>query len=340
MTDVIARLPIVILNIHSRCNCRCAMCDIWKTAECRELPLSFVEHHIEAFVKLGVRRIVLSGGEPLMHSALFRMCELARSRGIRATVLTSGLLISRYASEIVRHVDDLIVSIDGPPEIHDRIRGVAGAFTLIAAGIERLRRATPASCRCTVQKANHAALQRTIEAARNAGFSGISFLAADLASHAFNRPSPWDAERQSRIALSIDELPVLRDQIEDVIASGDPFVRDTPAHLRRIVHHFESWLGLRDAVAPRCNAPWASAVVEADGALRPCFFHPVVAHVHGSFDAALNSRAAVEFRRSLDVAVNATCRNCVCSLYVNEADASAHRATPHGKIEKASQVGA
>jgi MoaA/NifB/PqqE/SkfB family radical SAM enzyme len=275
-----------------------------------------------------------------MHSALFRMCELARSRGIRATVLTSGLLISRYASEIVRHVDDLIVSIDGPPEIHDRIRGVAGAFTLIAAGIERLRRATPASCRCTVQKANHAALQRTIEAARNAGFSGISFLAADLASHAFNRPSPWDAERQSRIALSIDELPVLRDQIEDVIASGDPFVRDTPAHLRRIVHHFESWLGLRDAVAPRCNAPWASAVVEADGALRPCFFHPVVAHVHGSFDAALNSRAAVEFRRSLDVAVNATCRNCVCSLYVNEADASAHRATPHGKIEKASQVGA
>jgi MoaA/NifB/PqqE/SkfB family radical SAM enzyme len=300
------------------------MCDIWKTDEHRELPVSFVERHIEAFAKLGVEWIVLSGGEPLMHSALFRICEIVRSRGIRVTVLTSGLLISRYASEIARHVDDLIVSVDGPPEAHDRIRGVTGAFKLIAAGVERLRASVGVACRCTVQKANHAFLEQTIEAVRDTGFGSISFLAADLTSPAFNRPVPWGAERQSSIALSLEELPMLRDQIERIIASGDPFVRDTPEHLRRIVHHFEAWLGLREPAAPPCNAPWVSAVIEPDGALRPCFFHPMVAHINGSFDAALNSEPALEFRRSLDIGANATCRNCVCSLNLSGTSASAH----------------
>jgi MoaA/NifB/PqqE/SkfB family radical SAM enzyme len=273
---------------------------------------------------------VLSGGEPLMHTALFRMCEIIRSRGIRVTVVTSGLLISRYASEIARHVDDLIVSIDGPPEVHDRIRGVTGAFKLIGAGIERLRADVPVSCRCTVQKANHAVLGQTIEAARDAGFGSISFLAADLTSHAFNRPVLWGAERQSSIALSLEELRTLRDQIECIIESGDLFVRDTPEHLRRIVDHFEARLGLREPVAPRCNAPWVSAVIEPDGALRPCFFHPVVAHINGSFDAALNSQPALEFRRSLDIGTDATCRNCVCSLHLSETSSSAHRTAVAG----------
>jgi MoaA/NifB/PqqE/SkfB family radical SAM enzyme len=316
MTGAITQLPVLILNVHSRCNCRCAMCDIWKTDTNREMPVSFVERHIDSIAKLGTKWVVLSGGEPLMHSNLFGLCEVLRSRGVRVTVLTSGLLIARYASEISRHVDDLIVSIDGPPGIHDRIRGVKGAFELIAAGLAKVN--TPAACRCTVQKANHAALVETIAAARSAGFHSISFLAADLTSQAFNRPAPWDPERQSEIALSIDEIAVLAEQIERVIALADPFVRDTPDHLRRIVHHFEAHLGLSEPLAPRCNAPWVSAVIEPDGALRPCFFHPVVAHVGDRFERALNDKQAIAFRRSLDISVNATCRNCVCSLNLGE----------------------
>lgn len=316
MTGAITQLSVLILNVHSRCNCRCAMCDIWKTDTNREMPTSFVERHIDSIEKLGTRWVVLSGGEPLMHSDLFRLCEVLRSRGVRVTVLTSGLLIGRYANQISQSVDDLIVSIDGPPAIHDRIRGVKGAFELIAAGISRVN--APAACRCTIQKANHMALLETMDAARSAGFQSISFLAADLTSQAFNRPAVWDANRKNEIALSIDEAAALGGQIERIIELADPFVRDTPDHLRRIVHHFEAYLGLGEPVAPRCNAPWVSAVIEPDGALRPCFFHPVVAHVSDRFDTALNSEDAIAFRRSLDISANATCRNCVCSLHLAE----------------------
>ncbi|HYM11884.1 MAG TPA: SPASM domain-containing protein, partial [Bryobacterales bacterium] len=78
-----------------------------------------------------------------------------------------------------------------------------------------------------------------------------------------------------------------------------------------------------EPVAPRCNAPWVSAVVESDGTVRPCFFHQPVGSVRGrGLREVLNSPQAVEFRRSLDVSTNPICRRCVCSLYREPAAAS------------------
>ena len=42
---------------------------------------------------LGVRWVVFSGGEPLMHSDLFRLSDRLRESGIRTTILTTGLLL-------------------------------------------------------------------------------------------------------------------------------------------------------------------------------------------------------------------------------------------------------
>jgi hypothetical protein len=36
---------------------------------------------------------------------------------------------------------------------------------------------------------------------------------------------------------------------------------------------------LKSHVAPRCNAPWVSAVVETDGAVRPCFFQQAIGNL-------------------------------------------------------------
>jgi radical SAM protein with 4Fe4S-binding SPASM domain len=87
--------------------------------------------------------------------------------------------------------------------------------------------------------------------------------------------------------------------------------------LRRIVHHFRAHLGLAEHVAPRCNAPWVSAVVEASGDVRPCFFHPAIGNTHqGTLQEIVNGPAAFRFRAALDVATNPVCRSCVCSLHV------------------------
>jgi MoaA/NifB/PqqE/SkfB family radical SAM enzyme len=320
VNDFITSLPVVVLYAHSRCNCRCLMCDIWKNTERREIGEREMARYIEDFERLSVRWVVFSGGEPLMHSDLFRLCAMLQRRRVRVTILSSGLLLARHAARIVEFVDDVIASLDGPEEVHDRIRRTPGAFAALARGveaIERLRPEYPIAARCTVQRSNHCRLRETAEAARRMGMRSISFLAADVTSEAFNRPDGWTPERQSEVALEEAELPRLESELEALIREwgGSGFVMESEEKLRRIALHFRAHLGLCAPEAPRCNAPWVSAVIEADGALRPCFFHPAIGRVgEEGLAAALNSPRALAFRAGLDVAADPVCRRCVCSL--------------------------
>jgi Fe-coproporphyrin III synthase len=314
-------LPVLILNPHSRCNCRCTMCDIWKTTGVQELPPGQIEGQLESIARMGVEWVVLSGGEPLMHSALWRICEILRRLRVRITLLSSGLLLRRHAEAIVEHVDGAIVSLDGPPAIHNSIRGVPKAFELLANGVTAIREIEPEfpiAARCTVQRANLRCLRAAADTARSIGLDSISFLAADLESSAFNRPEGWPPDRQERIAPTSDQLSGLESEIEALIDRGEcgNFVRESPAKLRHVVHHFRAHLRQAEAVAPRCNAPWRSAVIEADGAVRPCFFHRPIGHLNSGrqLHQILNGPEALAFRASLDVATNPVCRRCVCSL--------------------------
>ena len=300
-------MKILLLEPHARCNCRCVMCDIWKRTEAREIGERELARHLEDIVALGVEHVVFTGGEPLMHSDLFRLAAMLRARGMRITLLTTGLLLERDAVRIVDSIDETIVSLDGPPEIHDAIRRVPGAFDRLARGVRAIHHA---SARCTVQAANAGHLRATVAAARSIGLRSISFLAADLDSTAFGRPLAWSDGRKGSIAPNLD---VLEQEMEALIAEhpSDGFILESPAKLRRIVGHF------RAPSAPRCNAPWVSAVWEANGDVRPCFFHaPVGNTANGTLAQIVNGPAAVAFRENLNVAENPICRRCVCSLYL------------------------
>jgi MoaA/NifB/PqqE/SkfB family radical SAM enzyme len=169
-----------------------------------------------------------------------------------------------------------------------------------------------------VQHLNHALVRATVEVAREVGLTGISFLAADVTSSAFNRLTLWPAERQSAVALTGPELRALEAEIESLIAAGEcgGFVAESPQKLRRIADHFRAHFGLSQPVAPVCNAPWVSVVIETDGVVRPCFFHPPIGKLDAGMSLAnvINGPAAVAFRKNLDVASNPTCKRCVCSL--------------------------
>jgi len=319
----ISSLPVLVLHAHSSCNCRCVMCDIWKTNEVKTLRPCDLEPHLSSICALGVRWIVFTGGEPLLNRALPELCGMLRAESIHLTLLTTGLLLKKYAQEVASSLDDVIVSIDGPEPVHDEIRRVAGGFAVIAEGIRALRAArhnVRVTARCTVQRANFQHLRATVIAAKSMGFSGISFLAADLTSQAFNRDLVWPSERQNEIGLSSRELPKLEAEIEMLIQENTEdvrsgFIAESPSKLRRIVRHFRAHLGLERPESPICNAPWTSAVMELDGTVRPCFFHAPIGNAgQSSLAEIINSQKARQFRSELDIATNPTCNSCVCSL--------------------------
>jgi Fe-coproporphyrin III synthase len=233
--------------------------------------------------------------------------------------------LESHAESVAANIDDVIVSLDGPPALHNSIRRVSGAFERIAAGVAALRQLRPemaVRARCTVQKANHRSLCEVVQAAKGIGLNSISFLAADLTSDAFNRPQGWLPERQDRVALNAEELDALEAEVERLIGEhqidlDSGFVVESAGKLRRIVLHFRAHLGQAQHVAPRCNAPWVSAVIEASGEVRPCFFHPAFGNVHNqTLHEIVNGPEALKFRANLDVATNPICRRCVCSLHI------------------------
>jgi MoaA/NifB/PqqE/SkfB family radical SAM enzyme len=319
----LSSLPILILNVHSRCNCRCVMCDIWKRENNDQFRAQDLERHRVSLENLRVRQVVLTGGEPLLHNDLAALCNFFREQNIHLTLLTTGLLLYKRAEEIAVLFDDVIVSLDGPQNIHDTVRRVSGAYNLIHKGVAAVRHHSPSipiTCRTTVQKANHRHLRETVDAAKALGLDSISFLAADLTSEAFNRLLLWPGERQNEIGLTLEETKSLEEEIEKLILEYEAdiahkYIVESPVKLRKIPRRFREHLGMLSPEAPICNAPWVSAVVDVDGSVRPCFFHRTMGSLTSStLEEVINGNAAQSFRRSLDMENNPTCQRCVCSL--------------------------
>ena len=324
---VIEHLPVVVLFPHNRCNCRCMMCDIWRIRQVRQIETADLLPHLESFRSLGTRWITLSGGEALLHDDLRGFLELLRGEGMRITLLSTGILLADNAALVTELVDDVIVSLDGPRETHNAIRRVRDAYERMADGIaalRMLRRGMPISARSTVQKNSFRQLPQTVDGARELGLDSISFLAVDATSTAFNREDGWNDSEQARVLLTTEEVAELSDLLDKMsvdyaeeFRSG--FIQESPEKMRRIVKHFRCALGEAEAVAPKCNAPWVSAVVESDGTVRPCFFHPGIGNFYNQPLAEIvNGEAALRIRSGLDIETNATCRRCVCSLYYVE----------------------
>lgn len=320
-------LPVVVLFPHNQCNCRCMMCDIWKIRQKRQIETADLLPHLESFRALGTRWIALSGGEALLHDDLRGFLELLRGEGMRITLLSTGLLLKEKADLVSELVDDVIVSLDGPRGTHNAIRRVRDAYERLAEGVaalRELRREMPVSARSTVQRSNFREMPRTVEAARELGLKSISFLAVDATSTAFHHEEGWKERDQARVLLTAEEAAELSELVERMsvqyaqeFRSG--FIQESPEKMRRIVRHFHAALGEAEAGAPRCNAPWVSAVVESDGTVRPCFFHPAVGNIHERPLAEIvNGEAALRFREGLDIETNPVCRRCVCSLYYAE----------------------
>ncbi|MCI0396901.1 MAG: radical SAM protein [Chloroflexi bacterium] len=301
------------------------MCDIWKgNGNLQQLSEADVRGLLASFRELGTRWVVLSGGEALMNPNLFRLCTILKEHGIqKITILSTGLLLKKYARPVVDQVDEVIVSLDGSEPVHNAIRRVHNAYQKLKEGVQAVKELKPdfrLTGRCVIQRLNFADWPHIVDAARDVGLDQISFLPADVSTEAFNRPELWDEERTEEVKLEAGQLPQLKAVLEQMIAAyaadfASGFIAESPDKLRRIYDYYAAFYGLSDFPPVRCNAPWVSAVVEADGAVRPCYFHRPMGNIREhSLLELLNSPAEIAFRQNLDMDQDPICRKCVCTL--------------------------
>ena len=330
--DRLHALPMVIVYLTDGCNSRCVTCDIWKLPR-RNMPLKSAEKLASEFRALGVRRVILSGGEAMQHPEWPRIAQMFRSAGAKVELLTNGLLLKKQAQDVIENIDELIVSLDGGiPETYQAIRGVDG-FEVIVSGMRKCADAgIPITSRTTIQHGNYFEMPQIVDAARHAGVRRVSFLAVDVSStQAFGPRFAEDVggSVQSSLqphgpyspALTAHDLPEFsqvlnrleRDYAAD-FASG--MIAESPAKLRRLYDYFATLICESPFPPPRCNAPHLSTVIEVDGSLRPCFFLPRVGTLgEETLLETLNAPSAVGMRAAYRTGRRSECSRCVCSLY-------------------------
>jgi MoaA/NifB/PqqE/SkfB family radical SAM enzyme len=314
-------LPMLVFFPTSRCNSRCVSCDWWKSSGADDLSLEEIAVLAESLPALGARLVVFSGGEPLLRPDVFEAARSFRANGLALHLLTSGVLLERCAAEVAAEFSRVIVSLDASSESRYRdIRGVS-ALGLLEKGVARLRRLAPSipvTARSTLHRMNFRELPQLVDHAKAMALDGISFLAADMSSTAFGRGA---REVAGDLGLDRGEIQEFAAVVERTIAERaddfeSGFIAEPPAKLRRLPQYYDALASGRPFAPPACNAPWVSAVVEANGAVRPCFFHEPIGSIRDTPLAAIVARQLPRFRQSLDVASNPVCGRCVCSTKV------------------------
>lgn len=329
--DRLRTLPILILYLTDGCNSRCVTCDIWRNPRLN-MRRELVEQIATEIKPLGIRWIVLSGGEAMQHPHWPQIAARFRAEGARVILLTNGLFLRKQADDVIAHVDEVVVSLDGgTAATYEAIRGV-DAFDLVLDGIRAVRAgAVPVTTRTTLQRANYAEMPLIIDAAIDAGVSSVSFLTVDVSNpYAFGdrliatmgggAPAEHGPPAEALTARDVAAFDALIDDLAVRYAADFAARRiaEPPDKLRRMAGYFRALLGEGDFPPVRCNAPHISTVIQVDGSLRPCYFLPEmgkIAQQRAGMQSALNADGALDLRRAYRAGERPECARCVCPLY-------------------------
>ena len=318
LAEPLTRLPLATLYLTERCNSRCVSCDYWRHGR-RDIDVGTVQRLLPGLREMGTETVLISGGEPLLHPQWGEIAALLHDSGLKLWLLTAGLALAKHAAEVARWFDQVTVSLDGSTAAsYAAIRGL-DAFEAVCAGIRAaVREGLDVSLRVTVQRGNAGELGELVMLAHKLGVASISFLAADVShAEAFGR----HGEAVDGVALRMEDLPVLaqalqaleRDHADD-FTSG--FIAETAPKLRRIEAHYRARLGLGEPPPVRCNAPEHSAVIEADGGLRPCFFIAGNTRLgDAGLGEGLNAPSMRRLRATIRAGQRPECAHCVCSKW-------------------------
>lgn len=322
----------ISLLLTYRCNLHCQMCGQWgERGSLKSLPSAVTKRYLELpLIEMLIKEvrsfhptITLFGGEPLLHPQWAEVVALVKGAGLRCNMISNGILLKRRAEQAVRlGLDEIIFSLDGRAEVHDRIRGGKGVFRRALEGFQHLERVKKkygkkkptVNVNTVIWEENQGILQEVTEQAARFGAQTITFHHLIFA----DQKTFDETERITQVALGFgspdwagfikDELP--RIDPEWIIEQKRQIEREkcvVPAFFYpnftadEIRAYYGSFSFLPSSYKQRCLSPWMVAYVLPDGSVKPCLsLGYAMGDLHkASFKEIWNGERAVKFRRLL-----------------------------------------
>jgi len=149
--NITPELRILLLFTNLTCNARCNFCHIWgdkgwalknrKEQSLEHIDLKVAKRFIdEALSKTGKPFwVMLTGGEPTLYKNFENLVGYLKRKELPIILLTNGYNLADRAEFFVKNeVNNISISLDGPPEVHNKIRNINNLYDEVIKGVEKI----------------------------------------------------------------------------------------------------------------------------------------------------------------------------------------------------------
>lgn len=182
----------LVLGVNNICNLHCKMCDVGtKSATVFSenlvgtnpvnMPIELFRRIVDQSVKYFPKvKLGFAFTEPLVYPHLEETLAYAQQNKLHTSVTTNALNLKQRAKALSETgCAELFISLDGPEEIHNYIRGHKSSFQRAVAGIEELAtfdRRPSISIFCAITEWNVGHLKRFLSFFKNYPISQVGFV--------------------------------------------------------------------------------------------------------------------------------------------------------------------
>lgn len=279
------RVPLAVRwQLTDRCVLRCKYCNIWKTPH-DELTLDEIIRILDEMALSGTQTISFSGGEPMLRDDIGQILHETARRGISTEMNSTGAGIPENIAEL-KSLDFLKISLDGPEDIHDLVRGKNAYRTAMAAAEAAQKHRLKFIFSTTLTKYNIKETKFLLETARKfntlVAFQPIKSLYRGV----LDARSLEPAEDEYKASI--------KDLIEQK-RSGNPYLRNSLTGL----NHIYQWPHYPDL---KCWAGRIFCILNTDGILAPCD--------RISYRSALPNCREIGFKKAFSLLPETHCGGC------------------------------
>src|SRR5579872_3628117 len=249
------------------CNLKCKMCSVWEIRK-HGVPLELAKQLLTDAYKLGARQWIPTGAESFMRKDFVEIVEFAHALVYwHQSIVTNGTMIDDDDLERLAHCPSvkLNISIDGPRDIHDELRGAGNYDKSVATARECVRRGIDVGMSGVILRETLSHTKALIDLAADVGVKGVSYQPFQTEISGMHK----DVARFSLESLEGDAIAkALRELCEyaarhNISIYTEPLFGEVPDYLL---------YNKRPIPSGGCSLPSSMVLVDWRGNVYPCFF--------------------------------------------------------------------
>jgi len=225
------RRPLVVIwNLTYKCNLECTYCGFWER-KTEELDTKGLFHMADELEENGTKFVSFTGGEPFLRKDLKDIIDYCKNKGMNVVINTNGLLLKKQIEKI-KNVDEVQLSLDGPKEINDAVRGKGDHDKVIEAIEACKQQGLNVGISCVISKHNCAHISYMLDFGKKYNV-GVYFHPAD-------QNHSGDSNKKITDMCVVDDFKKAISTIIDEKSKGHKHINNTLAGLKHLSHWPES----------------------------------------------------------------------------------------------------